>query len=1036
MANTRLKITQLQDGTDGELITWDSSGNPTTVATGTSGHVLTSNGTGAAPTFQPISVTDTNIYDDDGTIADGRVAFLGGTFDLGAARFSTYQMQPTNGYVIGNSSSQLTLGGSSHTNKVVVQSSHAAPGAIDMIIGNTSGIARVYANNSATPNALTIGSGNKSAASTNFYNLTNSYGYTPSTSGSGSFTIYHGNGTINQTGTANQSYYAFRAAPTVVSILGNYYSFHTNINHANGYGFVQTGANSKNYLIGNTSFGTSSISHNLRVDGDIQFNLGADAEGDIYYRNSSGDLTRLPAGTDTHVLTLSSGVPTWAAPASGADGNGIYDDSGTIAPAAVATLTSASTFTIDYSSSRAALDIQDSGGSIELRADTAGTNSLTVGDNSIAYTTSGGALFQMAGANSYFSGPLSVGTSTVDHAFRADGAVEFNLSGTEDFQVLFSSGNYAFDADNNTGDIQMQTGSLGTALLLDNSGQFTVSLGGNPALVVDSSDITVGANGQTVTIGNNTTSRLEFVEQSGTNVTGFIAPSGITTDLMYTLPNGGTPTDGHVLTYNTGGTLSWEAAATGNDSIYTASGTIFGGAVATLTDDTTFTIDYFDGSNALIFNDVGETFNLTSGAGYGLSGNGTTVQMLGPSSQYINITSAGALVNADRLSILGGFRLAEDITPSQITADQNDYNPTGLSTSAIIRLHSDATRNITGIVPPSGDGDILFLRNIGVNNIILADDDANSAATNRFYFNGDVTLAPGETFAIIYDDVENIWYPLIGNATNTGSGGGVTGTGSDNQVAIWTATSGQIEGSSNLVFDGSRLGVGGTINTSYSITSLGALRNTGALHSIGTGAASGSLSSPSLRLENTTPTTGDIHYIGSTNTGELTIESGDASIMATFETDGTLTLTYGLTVEEINTQFEPSVNSSANGRVTSDFNASTTLAAGDLVYLTASSTWQKADSDTEGAATGFLAIALEAGTASNPIKVALPGSVVRLDSWSWGTVGGKLWIHSSTAGLMTQTPPTASGDYRRLLGWATSDDSIWFEPSNEWVTIT
>jgi hypothetical protein len=34
------------------LITWDASGNPATVAVGTSGHVLTSNGAGAAPTFQ------------------------------------------------------------------------------------------------------------------------------------------------------------------------------------------------------------------------------------------------------------------------------------------------------------------------------------------------------------------------------------------------------------------------------------------------------------------------------------------------------------------------------------------------------------------------------------------------------------------------------------------------------------------------------------------------------------------------------------------------------------------------------------------------------------------------------------------------------------------------------------------------------------------------------------------------------------------------------------------------------------------------
>jgi hypothetical protein len=42
-------------GTAGNLITYDASGNPAVVATGTSGQVLTSNGAGAAPTMQTLS---------------------------------------------------------------------------------------------------------------------------------------------------------------------------------------------------------------------------------------------------------------------------------------------------------------------------------------------------------------------------------------------------------------------------------------------------------------------------------------------------------------------------------------------------------------------------------------------------------------------------------------------------------------------------------------------------------------------------------------------------------------------------------------------------------------------------------------------------------------------------------------------------------------------------------------------------------------------------------------------------------------------
>jgi len=51
-AITNIDVADLANGTDGELITWDAAGAPTTVAVGSSGQTLTSNGAGAAPTFQ------------------------------------------------------------------------------------------------------------------------------------------------------------------------------------------------------------------------------------------------------------------------------------------------------------------------------------------------------------------------------------------------------------------------------------------------------------------------------------------------------------------------------------------------------------------------------------------------------------------------------------------------------------------------------------------------------------------------------------------------------------------------------------------------------------------------------------------------------------------------------------------------------------------------------------------------------------------------------------------------------------------------
>ena len=51
-SKSKVAVSDLADGTDGQIITWDASGNPATVAVGTATHVLTSNGADAAPTFQ------------------------------------------------------------------------------------------------------------------------------------------------------------------------------------------------------------------------------------------------------------------------------------------------------------------------------------------------------------------------------------------------------------------------------------------------------------------------------------------------------------------------------------------------------------------------------------------------------------------------------------------------------------------------------------------------------------------------------------------------------------------------------------------------------------------------------------------------------------------------------------------------------------------------------------------------------------------------------------------------------------------------
>ena len=56
MANDAISLAELKAGTDGQIITYDASGNPTAVGPGTDGQVLTSTGAGSPPAFESISI--------------------------------------------------------------------------------------------------------------------------------------------------------------------------------------------------------------------------------------------------------------------------------------------------------------------------------------------------------------------------------------------------------------------------------------------------------------------------------------------------------------------------------------------------------------------------------------------------------------------------------------------------------------------------------------------------------------------------------------------------------------------------------------------------------------------------------------------------------------------------------------------------------------------------------------------------------------------------------------------------------------------
>ena len=109
--------------------------------------------------------------------------------------------------------------------------------------------------------------------------------------------------------------------------------------------------------------------------------------------------------------------------------------------------------------------------------------------------------------------------------------------------------------------------------------------------------------------------------------------------------------------------------------------------------------------------------------------------------------------------ILGALRGAP-ITPAQIVADTNNYAPTGLSATGLVRLDTDALRTITGLSATGVvDGQAIAIANVGAFPIRLADESASSTAANRFTCPGDrgYVIPADDGVRLIYDTTSTRW---------------------------------------------------------------------------------------------------------------------------------------------------------------------------------------------------------------------------------------------------------------------------------------
>jgi len=122
---------------------------------------------------------------------------------------------------------------------------------------------------------------------------------------------------------------------------------------------------------------------------------------------------------------------------------------------------------------------------------------------------------------------------------------------------------------------------------------------------------------------------------------------------------------------------------------------------------------------------------------------------------------------------------------------------------------------------------------------------------------------------------------------------------------------------------------------------------------------------------------------------------------------------------------------SSNGDIVKIGTGSTTQGA--LHYLNSSGGWTLADADATGTAGGVL-LALALGTDPDVDGMLLRG-MFTLDH-DPGTIGEELYV-STTAGEITSTAPSGTGDIVRVVGYCldSANGQIWFNPSNDFIEL-